>query len=331
MKKATLSEIYTCGRTAGRWLRRLLLLPALLWSAGLWYYQPVSLFIPIVTIILWLLLHRRRTELALWCSVLLSVIFYLILPGPQPQAWQTPWAKAPRFELNGDHLTIHNLRDFRYRSENDFDPIWRTEHYDLSTLIGADFAECHWDGMEAVCHTMMSFAFADGKHLVISAETRLPEGETQSAIGGLYKRYGLLYIFGTEEDIFALRTNFRHEDLLLIPMKIKPQGARNMLMHFIEQAQQTEEQHTAYNTVANNCSSGVMRTFRHLAPDMPRYYDLAPIHNGSISQLLFKHGALITRPNESYNALRKRCYLRYDISPNSPEKYSEAIRTKINQ
>jgi hypothetical protein len=74
-----------------------------------------------------------------------------------------------------------------------------------------------------------------------------------------------------------------------------------------------------------------MSTFRHMAPDMPAYYDLAPIHNGSISRLLFKHGALITRPGESYDTLRKRCYLRYDISPDSSKNYSTAIREIINR
>lgn len=330
--KQGLSPICKSATVIGRWLRRLLLALCLLWSLGLWIYQPVSLIIPVLAVSLWWwLLKRRHTESALWGSFGLSVIIYLLLPGPQPTKWQTPWEHAPKFSIEGDTLTIRNLRDFRYRSEQDYDPVWRTESYNLSTLTGAEFAECHWDGMEAICHTMISFSFADGKHLVVSAETRLPEGETQNAIGGLYKRYGLVYLFGTEEDIYALRTNYRHEDLLLMPMDITPEGARKMLLHFVQQAEEAEADHTAYNTVSNNCSSGVMRTFRHMAPNMPSYYDLAPVHNGSISRLLYKHGALITRQGESYDALRKRCYLHYDISADAPQNYSTAIREKINR
>lgn len=312
-------------------VRWLILALCLLWALGLWIYQPFCLLLPIAVAGFYLLLKRKRVEEALWAAFLLSAVCYTFIPGPQPKQWQTPWAHAPKFEMNGDILTIRNVRDFRYRSEHDYDPVWRTESYNLSTITGADFAECHWDGMEAICHTMISFNFADGKHLVVSAETRLPEGVEQNAIGGLYKKYGLIYLFGTEEDIYALRTNHRHEDLLIMPMKVKPEGARAMLMHFVQLAQEAEENHTAYNTAANNCSSGVMSTFRHMAPDMPAYYDLAPIHNGSISRLLYRHGALITRPGESYDALRERCYLRYDISPDSPEKYSTAIREIINR
>lgn len=328
--KNILLQACKVARTVGRVLRWFILALCLVWTLGLFVFQPLSLLvIPIATAIRWWL-PPRRTEWALWSCFGLSVLIYLLLSAPRPDKWQPSWEHAPQFTLSDDKLTVRNLRDFRYRSEQDFDCIWRSETYDLSQIIGADFAECHWDGMEAICHTMLSFAFADGKHLVVSAETRLPEGEEQNAIAGLYKRYGLIYLFGTEEDIFALRTNHRREDLLLMPLNIKPETARTMLLHFVKLAQQTEQRNEAYNTLSNNCSSGVMCTFRQVAPHMPAIYNLAPVHNGSVSKLLYRHGAFITRPGESYNALRKRCYLGYDIAPQEPQLYSTAIRKIIN-
>lgn len=316
-----------------RLLLDLLLGLALLWLLGLYCYQPISLLPAalLAGIALW---YRKRhgsfgrKRLWLWSFPALGALTYLLLPPPSPTAWQTPWARAPYFTLQGETLTVRNLRDFRYRSEKDYDVHYRTEHYNLRQITGVDFGECHWDGMEAICHTMLSFAFADGKHLVISAETRLPVGEEQNAIGGLYKRYGLLYVFGTEEDIFSLRTNERHEDLLLFPLRIQPEQARAMLLHFVSLAEEAEREQQCYNTLTSNCSSGVMKVFRAMAPQMPRLYDLAPIHNSSISRLLYRHGALLTRPGESYDALKKRCYLGYDLSPNHPELYSSTLRKK---
>lgn len=306
----------------------------LLWLLGLYIYQPytlvgLALIAAFIGAYRWKRGRIGRIRLWLWGLLGCGIVSYQLLPNPTPERWQTSWAKEPQFHLQGNQLTISNLRDFHYRSETDFDVRYRTESYDLSRLTDVDFAECHWDGMEAICHTMLSFGFADGKRFVISAETRLPEGEIQSALGGLYKRYGLLYVFGTEEDIFALRTNHRHEDLLVMPMRLKPGRGRELLESFIRIAQQAHRTHKPYNTIAGNCSSGVMESFRALAPDMPKLYDLAPIHNGSISALLFKHGALITRPGESYNELRRRTYLGYDLSPGHPELYSQAIRRKI--
>ncbi len=306
----------------------LLLLP-LLWCVGLWYYQPVSL-IPTTALLAavtlwWLKRSRPSAHLVLWLLVTINIITYLCIPGPTPQQWQKPWAVAPEFEQQGEMLTIRNLRDFRYRTEQDSDARYRTETYDLTTLTGVDFAACHWDGLVSVCHTMLSFHFADGRRFVVSAETRLPEGMEQNAIAGLYKQYGILYLFGTEEDIFGLRTNIRHEDLSIYPMQIKPAGARKLLQHYIDLAREAETTHRAYNTISANCSTGLVSGFRVLAPYMPRKYDFLPLHNGSIAGLLIHHAAILMHPGETEAQVRARCYAGYDLPLDN---YSRAIRNK---
>ncbi len=329
----------------------------LLWTLGLWLYRSEALIVSVLAAAGFFvlpplacalrrrksaeeeekprsllatnpLLKRSALRFLLWILLLLNIGVFAALNGPQHVAWQTSWARAPQFTQEGDILAIDNIRDFRYRTETDFDVAYRQETYDLGTLTGADFGECHWDGMEAVCHTMISFAFADGRHLVVSAETRLPEGEDQNAIGGLYKRYGILYVFGTEEDIFALRTNYRHEDLSLYPLKVTPEQARALLESFVRLAADAEARQTPYNTVTDNCSSGLVRVFRSLAPDMPARYDLLPLHNSSISKLIYRHGGMKVRPGESFEALSQRCYLGYDLAKGDRESYSKTIREK---
>ena len=311
-------------------LSGLLLVLPLLWSIGLWYYQPVSILPALLVIagaVLWWKLRKRLSiHLVLWVLVAVNIITYYCIPGPTPERWQKPWALAPVFEQQGDQLTIRNIRDFRYRTEEDSDARYRTETYDLNTLVGVDFAECHWDGMTAICHTMLSFNFADGRHLAVSAETRLPEGVDQGAIPGLYKKYGILYLFGTEEDLYGLRTNIRHEDLSIYPMNIKPQGARKLLQHYIDLAKQAEAEHIPYNTISGNCSTGLVSGFRALVPSMPRKYDFLPLHNGSIAGLLFRSGALQTGPGETEEQIRQRCYVGYDIPMDN---YSTHLREKI--
>ena len=311
-------------------LSALLLVLPVLWSIGLWYYQPVSilpaLLVAAGAALWWKLRKRPSIHLVLWVLVAVNIITYYCIPGPTPERWQKPWALAPVFEQQGDQLTIRNIRDFRYRTEEDSDARYRTETYDLNTLVGVDFAECHWDGMTAICHTMLSFNFADGRHLAVSAETRLPEGVEQGAIPGLYKKYGILYLFGTEEDLYGLRTNIRHEDLSIYPMNIKPQGARKLLQHYIDLAKQAEEEHLPYNTISGNCSTGLVSGFRALVPTMPRKYDFLPLHNGSIAGLLYRSSALQTRPDETEEQIRQRCYVGYDIPMDN---YSTHLREKI--
>lgn len=307
----------------------LLLLLPLLWSLGLWYYQPISL-IPAAAVLLPALIRWRKgkrlpLQLLLWLLVIASIITYRFIPNPAPPQWQKAWAVAPSFEQSGTLLTIRNIRDFRYRTEQDCDARYRTETFDLATLSGVDFAECHWDGLTAVCHTMLSFHFADGRRVVVSAETRLPEGAEQGAIPGLYKQYGILYLFGTEEDIFGLRTNIRHEDLSVYPLNISQENATRLLLHHVELARRAEETHQAYNTLTANCSTGLVSGFRALAPTMPRQYDFLPLHNGSIAGLLIHHGAVLRAPGETDQQLRSRCFAGYDIPL---EHYSTSLRQR---
>lgn len=320
-----------------KWGGRVALAPFLLWMLGLWLYRPETLIPAIAAAALWGILLRcgklspqnARRQRWLWALAACMVVTYIFLPGPSDVVWQKPWQQSPQPTLSGNILTIKNLRDFRYRSEDDFDVRYRSESYDLDTLTGASFVESHWDGMELICHTMLSFDFADGRHLVVSPETRLPVGEVQNAIGGIYKRYGLLYVFGTEEDILALRTNYRHEDMLLLPLRISPEQARAMLLQLVAEAQRAEGLHQSYNTVTANCSTGILSAFISSGIVLPRGYRLLPVHNGSISEVLYRNKLLCARPEESYDAMRSRCYLRYDIAPDAPQDYSPTIRNMI--
>jgi hypothetical protein len=41
-------------------------------------------------------------------------------------------------EIDGDHVTIHNVRNCDYRTEGDYTPHWETRSYDLAQIRGMD-------------------------------------------------------------------------------------------------------------------------------------------------------------------------------------------------
>ena len=61
-------------------------------------------------------------------------------------------------------VTVHNVRNFAYRSENDFTPAYYDKQLDLSQLEGVDLVASYWMG-PAIAHIFLSFAFAGGDHL----------------------------------------------------------------------------------------------------------------------------------------------------------------------
>ena len=80
-----------------------------------------------------------------------------------------PGCPTPR--SNGDLVTIHNIRNFDYRTETDFMPRYYDKTFDLRQLDSVDVIASYWMG-DAIAHIFLSFGFADKDFLAISIETR---------------------------------------------------------------------------------------------------------------------------------------------------------------
>lgn len=142
----------------------------------------------------------------------------------------------------------------------------------------------------------------------------MPVGDEQNAVGGLYKRYGLACLIGTEEDIFALRTNYRHEDLYIYPLLTTPQQTLTLLLGMLEFANNANEQGAHYNTVTANCSAPYIALLRRAVPDLPKRSILLPIYNSAIAEIFYNRGFLLKHgENETLPARRERAKVGYDI------------------
>ena len=53
----------------------------------------------------------------------------------QPDVARLAWAK-----MNGDEVTLHNVRNCDYRTETDYTPHWETRTVRLSQITGIDLA-----------------------------------------------------------------------------------------------------------------------------------------------------------------------------------------------
>ena len=109
-----------------------------------------------------------------------SVAAFFTVITPEEQFKNTKWedscARMPQIIIDGNHAVIHDLRDFKYRSEHNYDVNYINAEYDLDKLDSLDLIMSHWDGMDNVAHTLLCFNFSDGKTAVLSVEMRCPDG-----------------------------------------------------------------------------------------------------------------------------------------------------------
>ena len=234
-----------------------------------------------------------RTVLAL--AVLFGVfgLWWRSVEPRNDRDWQVDVARTPRVQIAGDLLTVHDLRNFDYRSETDFTQRWETRTFDLAKLNGLDLFMSYW-GSSAIAHTILSWDFSDGQHLAISIETRKVVGQEYSAIAGFFRQYPIYYVVADERDVVRVRTNYRGENVWMYRLKPpRPVAARALLLDYVASINALAERPAWYNALTDNCTTSIQRHARHLNPG-GNPFGWRLLANGHMPELLYEQGRLDT-------------------------------------
>lgn len=231
----------------------------------------------------------RNLVFQLFLQLPLLIWFLCLEPSPDT-VYQTPWKADADIRIHEPFVTVANVRDFHYRSENDYDVRYQQVTYDLREAAKLYLAVSHWDGLEKIAHTMLSFEFRDGKRVVLSVETRVPEGKSQGALPGLFKQFGLAMLWGTERDLLQLRTRFRQETLYLYPTAATPEDTAAIFLMLIRKTLETRRHPVFYNTLIRNCTTVLAEPFLPIL--LEDKVDFRLLFNGFVDELLWDAGWL---------------------------------------
>ena len=226
----------------------------------------------------------------LFAACALVAALWLTLKPSNDRAWQPDVAQTAWAEINGDEVTIHNVRNCDYRTETDFTPHWETRTVRLSQITGMDVAINYW-GSPWIAHPIVSFQFADALPLCFSIETRKTIGQKYSALDGLYRQYTLIYVVADERDVIRLRTNYRREDVYLYRTLASPAQARERFLEYIKATNALRDHPRWYNEVTTNCTTSI-RTQRAVKLRAP--WDWRMLINGKADELLYERHAIAT-------------------------------------
>jgi hypothetical protein len=220
----------------------------------------------------------------------LVALWWLTLKPGNDGTWQPDVAETAWAQINGDEVTVHNVRNCDYRTETDFTPRWEMRTVRLSQITGMDVAINYW-GSPWISHPIVSFLFADALPLCFSIETRKTIGQKYSALDGLYRQYTLIYVVADERDCIRLRTNYRREDVYLYRTLASPAQARERFSEYIKSMNALRDHPRWYNEVTTNCTTSI-RTQRSVKLRAP--WDWRMLINGKADELLYERHAIAT-------------------------------------
>jgi hypothetical protein len=207
-------------------------------------------------------LARRTRRPAALGLALLSAFALLSWSRAKPsndRAWQTEVSVLPYATFDGDLVTVHNIRNFDYRSETDYTPAWYDRTFDLRRLDRVDLVSVYWMG-PAIAHTLLSFGFGD-EHLAISIEVRKEKAEAYSSIAGFFRNFELTYVVADERDVIRLRTNYRKdppEDVYVYRVTGPVENARRVFLQYMREINELREKPRFYNTLTTNCTTMIL-------------------------------------------------------------------------
>lgn len=320
--------------TLGKMAVSLILLLTALWGAlALWYQlsggtaaQAIGALLwgalGVASVVLWWTRGDVRVLLPYAAGFILLLLWWSLITPKQQRVWADDVARNVTGKVAGNRVTLDNVRNFDWRSDDDYTVKWEQRSYDLDELRTVDTALSYWTG-PYIAHTLISFGFADGRFLTFSIEIRKEKGESFSAIGGFFKHFEMSLIAADERDILRVRTNARGEDMHLYRVMMPKAAMRSLFLAYLDEAQALKAKPQFYNTLTANCTTIVFEMVRRIVPGLP--FDYRLLASGYLDRYLFDVKGLV--PGLSFQQLREGGHVTARArAANDDADFSHAIR-----
>ena len=276
----------------------------------------------------------RRVDVMLYILIFLfGLLWYFSLTPKLDRHWSPEVAKILSYERHGSQITLHNVRNFHWHKDGQYDENWETRQYDLNQITGVNIITSYWMGPQ-IAHTLVSFDFANTQPLTFSIEIRKEQGEEFSAIGGFFRQYEVSLIAADEKDIVYTRSNVRGEQVYFFPVKMPEAEMKALFLEYLHKSDQLRQEAKWYNTLTSNCTTLVFDMIQAVSQtQLPTDYRL--LASGYLPNYLYDLGAL------DHQWSLSTWYSRAHVNPRTSEydhfkhqnslNYSEVLRYGLSE
>src|SRR6202043_3423100 len=269
---------------------------------------------------------RGRRMSAMVIVLFLCVVAWWISIRPShDRNWRPEVAVMPRAVVDGDRVRLTGVRNFDYRSRNDFTVRYEEREVQLSPLTALDFYVSYFMP-GPVGHTFVSFIFDNSPPLTISIEARAEIGESFAPVASMFKQFELIYVVGDEHDLVGVRANYRHEGGYLYRLNTSPDDARRLLLIYLARINELADRPEYYHLLTNSCTIDIVR-YANAAGRSGRL-DIRHLLNGLFDIYLYYSGRIDT--TLPFDELRRRSLVNEaaQAADRAPD-FSQRIRVSL--
>jgi len=315
-------------------IKFLFLALVLAWASLAIYFSPlpwaglrIGLGVAFAAFGIWALWFARRPRMRwVFAGLYLAVVLgWSFIKPSHDREWRQDVAVMPRATVDGDRVRITGVRDFDYRSRDDFTVRYEEREVSLSHLTGLDFFISYWMP-GPVGHTFVSFIFDNAPPLNISIETRPEVHEGFDPLASLFKQYELIYLVGEERDVVGVRTNFRNEDVYVYRLRVSAESARQLLQVYLERINQLADHPEFYHLLSNSCTINIVRYANLIGRSGD--FDLRHYLNGWVDRYFYDTRLLNTQL--PFAELRRRSRVSETVQASEPTaEFAQHIRESV--
>jgi hypothetical protein len=160
---------------------------------------------------------------------------------------------------NGDVVTIENIRNFEYRSLDDFTVRYERRTFHLAILNAADIIFFNW-GSPWMSHPVLVFDFGSDGRVCMSIEVRYRKGQKYSILRSFYRQQELIFVAAEERDVILRRTKYgQHQEAHLYRFHTNAEVLRAAFLDYIDAIKSLHETPRWYNGLCANCTTTFYR------------------------------------------------------------------------
>ncbi|MEO1028111.1 MAG: DUF4105 domain-containing protein [Pseudomonadota bacterium] len=256
--------------------------------------------------------------------VLLSAfLIYLGTKTPRnDRNWAENFQHVAAFDQTDESTyRVSNVRAFEYDASGNLQKGWQDRKLRSDQIVEAWFFVEPFASDDRFGHTFVSFVFEDDlgqrEAIAVSVEARKENGESYSALKGIFREYELSYVWSTEKDMTTRIAIGLDHPLYAYKINQNLDQARIIFDHFVKRTNALAVRPRFYNTIGSNCTNELFKSVNDAIPgSIPR--NLTWLMTGRSPNYLHKQGHL-GDPDADFEQIKARAKIDHLVEQHADE------------